>query len=201
MWLRKDLKLRAKEAVSRNYWKTVLVSALFSLIFSGGSFFTFKLGDADEIIDDIFYAFPFGLFFMFIAGLLLIAAVILFIIFIVNPLQVGISKFRINAINNLGNISDVGTGYDVSYKRNAETIFMMNLFIFLYRERPHITALAMEQKELSMIVMSEASFATVVPSPIDSPTCAALRAGASFVPSPVTATTSPFSRSNKIAVT
>ncbi len=117
MWLRKDLKLRAKEAVSRNYWKTVLVSALFSLIFSGGSFFTFKLGDADEIIDDIFYAFPFGLFFMFIAGLLLIAAVILFIIFIVNPLQVGISKFRINAINNLGNISDVGTGYDVSYKR------------------------------------------------------------------------------------
>ena len=82
MWLRKDLKLRAKEAVSRNYWKTVLVSALFSLIFSGGSFFTFKLGDADEIIDDIFYAFPFGLFFMFIAGLLLIAAVILFIIFI-----------------------------------------------------------------------------------------------------------------------
>ena len=132
MWLRKDLKLRAKEAVSRNYWKTVLVSALFSLIFSGGSFFTFKLGDADEIIDDIFYAFPFGIFFMFIAGLLLIAAVILFIIFIVNPLQVGISKFRINAINNLGNISDVGTGYDVSYKRNAETIFMMNLFIFLW---------------------------------------------------------------------
>ena len=42
-----------------------------------------------------------------------------------------------------------------------------------------------------MIVMSLASFATDVPSPIDSPTCAALRAGASFVPSPVTATTSP----------
>ena len=40
-----------------------------------------------------------------------------------------------------------------------------------------------------MMVMSDASFATFVPSPIDKPTCAALRAGASFVPSPVTATT------------
>ena len=47
----------------------------------------------------------------------------------------------------------------------------------------------MEENELSMIVMSLASLATAVPSPIDSPTWAALRAGASLVPSPVTATT------------
>ena len=46
-------------------------------------------------------------------------------------------------------------------------------------------------KELSRMVMSLASFATAVPSPIDSPTWARLRAGASFVPSPVTATISP----------
>ena len=39
--------------------------------------------------------------------------------------------------------------------------------------------------------MSDASLATAVPSPIDNPTCAAFNAGASFVPSPVTATTSP----------
>ena len=46
-------------------------------------------------------------------------------------------------------------------------------------------------KELSKIVMSLASFATAVPSPIESPTCAAFKAGASLVPSPVTATTAP----------
>ena len=63
-----------------------------------------KSAHYDEIIDDILYAFPFGLFFMFIAGLLLIAAVILFIIFIVNPLQVGISKFRINIFIFLFNL-------------------------------------------------------------------------------------------------
>ena len=47
----------------------------------------------------------------------------------------------------------------------------------------------MEWNELSIMVISEASLATLVPSPIDNPTCAAFNAGASFVPSPVTATT------------
>ena len=59
-----------------------------------------------------------------------------------------------------------------------------------YSERPQSTALVILPNELSIIVMSLASLATDVPSPIESPTCAALSAGASFVPSPVTATTS-----------
>ena len=71
-----------------------------------------------------------------------------------------------------------------------------NFWMFRYRERPHITARVMLLNELSMIVMSLASFATEVPSPIDSPTCAAFRAGASLVPSPVTATTAPFCCNN-----
>ena len=62
-------------------------------------------------------------------------------------------------------------------------------WIFWYSERPHITAFPILLNELSMIVISDASFATLVPSPIDRPTWAARRAGASFVPSPVTATT------------
>ena len=48
-------------------------------------------------------------------------------------------------------------------------------------------------KELSIMVMSLASFATDVPSPMERPTWAAFKAGASFVPSPVTATTCPTS--------
>ena len=61
-----------------------------------------------------------------------------------------------------------------------------------YRLRPHITARAILAKELSRMVISLASLATLVPSPIDSPTWAAFSAGASFVPSPVTATICPF---------
>ena len=67
----------------------------------------------------------------------------------------------------------------------------MNLCMLRYSERPHCTALTILVNESSMRVMSLAFFATLVPEPNESPTWAWLRAGASFVPSPVTATTSP----------
>jgi hypothetical protein len=48
----------------------------------------------------------------------------------------------------------------------------------------------MEEKRSSRMMMSEASMATCVPEmPMDRPTSAALSAGASLVPSPVTPTT------------
>ena len=54
-------------------------------------------------------------------------------------------------------------------------------------------ALLMLAKELSMMVMSLASLAREVPSPMERPTCAFFSARASLVPSPVTATTCPIS--------
>lgn len=60
-----------------------------------------------------------------------------------------------------------------------------------YNERPQIMARLILTKELLIMAISLASLALDVPSPIDKPTCALLNAGASFVPSPVTATTSP----------
>lgn len=38
MWTRKELKQKAKEAFKRNYWKTVLVSLLFTMLVGGGAF-------------------------------------------------------------------------------------------------------------------------------------------------------------------
>lgn len=58
--------------------------------------------------------------------------------------------------------------------------------------RPQSTALTMEVKLSLSRMISAAYFATYVPViPIAKPTSAFLRAGASFVPSPVTATISP----------
>ena len=57
---------------------------------------------------------------------------------------------------------------------------------------PHLQALTILAKESSRIIMSAACLATSVPViPIANPTSAFFKAGASFVPSPVTATTSP----------
>ena len=58
---------------------------------------------------------------------------------------------------------------------------------------PHITAFTIESKLSSRRIISEAYFATYFPLiPIANPTSAFLRAGASFIPSPVTATILPF---------
>ncbi len=59
---------------------------------------------------------------------------------------------------------------------------------------PHKTALTIELKLSSMRIIAAASLATSVPQiPMANPTSAFLRAGASLVPSPVTATTFPLS--------
>ena len=38
MWSRKELKQKGKNAFNRNYWKTVLVAVVLSLIVGTGSF-------------------------------------------------------------------------------------------------------------------------------------------------------------------
>merc|ERR1711865_158985 len=56
-----------------------------------------------------------------------------------------------------------------------------------YTERPHLMALTIDLKLSSMMMISDASLATSVPAmPMARPTFAALSAGASLVPSPVT---------------
>mmetsp|Transcript_39123 Transcript_39123/g.44778 ORF Transcript_39123/g.44778 Transcript_39123/m.44778 type:complete len:210 (-) Transcript_39123:1258-1887(-) len=66
--------------------------------------------------------------------------------------------------------------------------FLMFAYIFL----PHMHAFTIDEKLSSSRIMSAACFATSVPViPIANPTSAFLSAGASFVPSPVTATVSP----------
>jgi hypothetical protein len=57
---------------------------------------------------------------------------------------------------------------------------------------PHITAFTIELKLSSSKIIAAAYLATYVPAiPMANPTSAFFKAGASFVPSPVTATTYP----------
>lgn len=132
MWTRKELKLRAKDGLNRNYWKAVLISAVFTLVFSGGSILTFKSDKLDDIVE---YAFEYNPFLVMFAGFFGLIAVALFftlIIFLVNPFKVGVCKFRTNALTGRANIADTALGYDVSYKRNVNTLFFMDLFIGLW---------------------------------------------------------------------
>jgi hypothetical protein len=65
-----------------------------------------------------------------------------------------------------------------------------NFLTLSYTERPYLKATTIELKLSSRRIMSEAPLATSVPAiPMEKPTSAFVRAGASLVPSPVTATT------------
>ena len=60
---------------------------------------------------------------------------------------------------------------------------IMNFWIDFVIVLPYNTAFSIEVKLLFKITISEASLATSVPSPIEKPTSAALRAGLSLIPS------------------
>ena len=50
MWSRKELKTKGKQAFNRNYWKTVLVAVIISLLMGGGSFaYSFSNGIVDGL--------------------------------------------------------------------------------------------------------------------------------------------------------
>lgn len=149
MWNRKELKEKAKAGVKRNYWKAVLTACLFSVVFGGISFaggmgsgmaFSGSTGSDGVTGASIFDSLPDELLVMLgmlAATLLVVAFVVLVIsiaaqILLVNPFAVGIYRFRINAVRGNGNVSDLGHGFDVNYKRNVKTMFFMELYIFLW---------------------------------------------------------------------
>ena len=68
---------------------------------------------------------------------------------------------------------------------------IMNFLILLKIVLPNKIALDIDKKLSSKITISLASFATSVPLPIEKPTSAFFKAGASFTPSPVIPTTKP----------
>lgn len=103
----------------------------------------------------------------------------------VHPKHLGHSKWQSRTYQRTQQHNEQSHEIDSELEDN-ETLYV------LYNERPHMTAVPMLLNESSSNVISLASLATEVPVPIESPTCAWFSAGASLVPSPVTATTAPF---------
>lgn len=138
MWNRKELKKKGKAALKRNYWKSVLVAALFSMLVGGGACGVgYSISNASPEITDTVNQMSNGmLIFIGLLVILVIAAAIAIVILtnalIVNPLTVGIDTFKLNAVRDKGNVSDLGHGFDCSYKRNAWTMFLMDVKILLW---------------------------------------------------------------------
>lgn len=143
MWNRKDLKKQGKEAVKRNYWKAVLTSFIAVMLFGGVGTVSFTIaqhpnmqGKFDELqkgLSELSIGILIAIFAaLAVVALLAIACIEALRAALINPLEVGISKFQINAVKDKGNISDLGTGFDSAYKRNVGTLFLRDLYIVLW---------------------------------------------------------------------
>lgn len=149
MWNRSKLKEKAKLGVKRNYWKTVLVALLSALAVggfaaAGGASHSFAtMPDTQSVLGDLPVDAPqtlavadaipsafWGILGVF--AFLVIAFAIFAAIALVNPFNVGTYKYSLNAIRGEGNISDLGYGFDTSYKRNVKVMFFYDLYSVLW---------------------------------------------------------------------
>ena len=145
MWTRKELKEQAKAALKRNYWKAVLVTALFGALLGGtgsaaaagaatsagsgsgdtGSVWTFIVGALHEYFPGLLTA-------LAILAVVLVLLSLAVSILLLNPINVGFAHFRMNALRGTGNVGDLGRGFDASYKRNVVTLLLQALYTLLW---------------------------------------------------------------------
>lgn len=142
MWNRKELKERAKLGVKQNYWKSVLVSLIFVMTvggmgFMGGMCSSFigtssNSGMTPELESAISAAPAAVLAIVGVTAIIAVVFVIFSIVALVNPFSVGVYKYSLNAVRGEGNVSDLGNGFDVSYKRNVKVMFFYDIYIILW---------------------------------------------------------------------
>ena len=132
MWKRKELKEKGKTAVKRNYWKSVLVSAVFAGVIGGAGFYGSSATNSAQNGTNIALGSTWMVIVAAIVLILALAIVILTFELLVNPFEVGVNKFRLNALKDKGNVSDMGMGFDVSYKRNVKVLFFRDLYTMLW---------------------------------------------------------------------
>lgn len=132
MWNRKEIKGQGKVALKRNYWKSVLVSAVFAGMIGGAGFYGSSATNSAQDGTNIALNSSWAIIGAAVIVVLALAAVVLTFELIANPFEVGVNNFRLNALRDKGNISDVGSGFDVRYKRNVKVLFFRDLYTMLW---------------------------------------------------------------------
>lgn len=132
MWTRAELKDRAKAAMAQGYWKLVLVGLIATAIGSGGSSSSIEFKSEENISPDIFTTFLAMLpAIIGIASIGIIIAVLISI-FVINPIEIGTSRFFLKSLTEDTEIREVLFAFDYGYKNVVKILFIRNLKIFLW---------------------------------------------------------------------
>ena len=135
MWTRVELKENALKFFKYNYWKMVLVAFVLSMVGGGGGFsFRYSTGESD----------PFGFNSMTSAEALTFSIVVLLGVmiglvigfalsaFLFNPIVVGVRRFFVVSHYQKADLNELGFGFSHNYLNVAKTMFLMQLYIFLW---------------------------------------------------------------------
>ncbi len=199
MWTRKELKEQGRVSFKRNYWRSVIVAFLISMVIGGGAGFSaFHNGinrsynQADDFDTDIEIsgypdnttisidgenltltgdiandlaedlqeagiseitpgdledfaeeaggisgaalgaAIAFGALAVFFVTMIILALILAFNAFVVNPFIVGGQRFFVRNLNEEASVSNIGYAYDNNYKNVALTMFFKDLYTILW---------------------------------------------------------------------
>jgi len=131
MWNRAEIKARGKAAFKNNYWNSVLVSLIYAIFFmASGSTYRSRQGQIKEQLENNPDAAKILVAVLAVLGVIIIFGIVLKIL-VINPLEVGCSKFFL--MNQTGRPQPmiIGDGYSQNYKNNVLGIFLKDLFIGL----------------------------------------------------------------------
>lgn len=137
MWTRAELKSKAKIVMNQNYWKAVL-AAIVTMIATGGftSSSGYNLGSAgtDATTGSGYELARLGIIIGIIISVVLVtlAFALAIAIFVLYPLEVGCRRYFISSRTAPGDLSLLGFGFKNSYMNLVKTMFLRNLFIFLW---------------------------------------------------------------------
>ncbi len=160
MWTRRELKERAKEALQRNYWKIVLVSAMLFLLgceaggynFSASLFKTESGSEANQteraaepektvvsvnkdfeinLFEGMLFATASIVIFMVVLCILF-SVILLMDLFLINPFDVGGKRFLCMSLEGKAQVKEIAYGFDNSYKNVVKVMFFRDLYIILW---------------------------------------------------------------------
>lgn len=136
MWTRAELKDNAKKFFKFNYWKMVLVAFIMTMI--GGGSGGFSAGYPTRDTDS------FGISYMspseaagFLTGFMTVLFVVVIIslalsLFVFNPLVIGAQRFFVVSHYQKAELNELGFAFTHSYLNIVKTMFLMNLYVFLW---------------------------------------------------------------------
>lgn len=134
---RKVLKANGLALFKRNYWKCVLVSFILAIVGSGSGFGggSSSSTSSEQINNMMPYVSDVPGYVWAIVAAVIIAVIVIAValsVFLLNPLRVGCRRYYL--VNHFvpAELDELGFAFKNNYKNNVKTIFLMDLYTFLW---------------------------------------------------------------------